>query len=256
MAAAAMARDHDDRLQSITLFAAQTDFSEPGELALFIDDSEVAYLEDQMDVTGYLTARQMAGAFQLLRSYDLLWSRIVSSYLLGDAEPMNDLAAWNADSTRMPARMHAQYLRSLFLRNDLACDRYLIDGRPVVLDDIRIPIFCVATQSDHVAPWRSVYKLHEETSTELTFVLTSGGHNVGIISEPGHPRRSYWVGARHTGDTYHAPADWVAAARRVEGSWWPAWIDWLREHSGEPVLPPACGRPVIGNAPGRYVLEK
>lgn len=256
IAAAAMARDHDDRLQSITLFAAQTDFSEPGELALFIDDSEVAYLEDQMEMTGYLTARQMAGAFQLLRSYDLLWSRMVSSYLLGKTEPMTDLAAWNADSTRMPARMHAQYLRSLFLHNDLACHRYPVNGRPVVLDDIRIPVFCVATQTDHVAPWRSVYKLHEEMSAELTFVLTTGGHNAGIISEPGHPHRSYGINTRRSGDAYEEPMAWISTARKADGSWWSAWIDWLRERSGEPVTPPASGPSAVGDAPGLYVLGK
>jgi polyhydroxyalkanoate synthase len=256
IAAAAMARDHDDRLQSMTLFAAQTDFSEPGELALFIDESEVAYLEDQMSVTGYLTARQMAGAFQLLRSYDLLWSRVVASYLLGETEPMTDLAAWNADATRMPARMHAQYLCSLFLHNDLACDRYLVGGRPVVLDDIHVPMFCVATQTDHVAPWRSVYKLHEETSSDLTFVLTTGGHNAGIISEPGHAHRSYCLGIRHEGDAYTAPDEWTRAARKVDGSWWPAWIDWLRGQSGETIRPPVMGAGVAGEAPGTYVLEK
>jgi len=257
--AAAMARDHDDRLRSMTMFAAQTDFSEPGELALFIDDSEVAYLEDQMNVTGYLTARQMAGAFQLLRSYDLLWSRLVSSYLMGEPEPMNDLAAWNADATRMPARMHAEYLRRLFLHNDLACDRYPVDRRPVALNDIQIPVFCVATQTDHVAPWRSVYKLHDEMAGEVTFVLTSGGHNAGIISEPGHPHRSYFMDTRRAGAPYVAPEAWMAAAREHDGSWWSAWVAWLCERSGKPVAPPVMGREgsaPLCDAPGQYVMEK
>ncbi|MBS0582146.1 MAG: polyhydroxyalkanoic acid synthase, partial [Proteobacteria bacterium] len=180
--AAAMARDGDDRLASLSLFAAQTDFSEPGELALFIDDSQISMLEDQMAQTGYLTAQQMAGAFQMLRSYDLLWSRLVGNYLMGEREPMNDLMAWNADATRMPARMHSQYLRRLFLDDDLSEGRYPVNGKPVALSDIRLPVFCVGTVTDHVAPWRSVYKLHYETVAEITFVLTSGGHNAGIVS--------------------------------------------------------------------------
>ncbi|WP_243049456.1 alpha/beta fold hydrolase [Dyella sp. RRB7] len=257
--AAAMARDGDERLASLTLFAAQTDFSEPGELALFIDDSEVAYLEDQMARTGYLTAGQMAGAFQMLRSYDLLWSRMVGAYLMGDAEPMNDLMAWNADTTRMPAKMHSQYLRWLFLQNDLASERYPVDGKPVALSDIHLPIFCVGTQTDHVAPWRSVYKLHYETAAELTFVLTSGGHNAGIVSEPGHPHRSYQSATRPAGGAYQPPDDWLTTAPRQEGSWWPAWCAWLEQRSGEPVAPPALGAaayPPLAEAPGTYVLER
>ena len=128
VAAAAMARDGDDRLASMTLFCAQTDFSEPGELGLFVDESQVALLEAQMQQKGYLSAEQMAGAFQMLRSYDLLWSRMVSEYLLGERRPMNDLMAWNADATRMPARMHSQYLHRLFLNDDLSEGRYPVDG--------------------------------------------------------------------------------------------------------------------------------
>ncbi|MCJ9713391.1 alpha/beta fold hydrolase, partial [Bordetella hinzii] len=130
IAAAAMARDGDRRLASLSLFTAQTDFSEPGELGLFIDESQVSMLEAQMARTGYLRAGQMAGAFQMLRSYDLLWSRMVNDYLLGRRRPMSDLMAWNADATRMPARMHGQYLRRLFLDNDLAQNRYEVAGRP------------------------------------------------------------------------------------------------------------------------------
>ena len=191
IAASAMARDGDTRLASLSLLAAQTDFSEPGELALFIDESQVSLLEAQMARTGYLTSRQMAGAFQMLRSYDLLWSRMINEYLLGRRAPMSDLMAWNADATRMPARMHGQYLRQLFLHNDLAANRYRVDDRPVMLRDLRLPLFCVGTENDHVAPWRSVFKLHGLTPAPLDFVLTSGGHNAGIVSEPGHPRRRY-----------------------------------------------------------------
>jgi polyhydroxyalkanoate synthase len=256
-AAAAMARDGDHRLASMTLFAAQTDFSEPGELGLFVDESELSLLEAQMAQTGYLTAQQMAGAFQMLRSYDLLWSRMVGEYLLGERPAMNALMAWNADATRMPARMHSQYLRRLFLDNDLAEGRYPLRDKPVALSDITLPIFAVGTETDHVAPWRSVYKLHHETVTEITFVLTSGGHNAGIVSPPGTPRRHHRLLTRDAGSAYISPDEWLAAAPEQPGSWWPAWHAWLTAHSGAPVKPPKLGAsryPALADAPGSYVM--
>ncbi len=246
----------------MTLLAAQTDFTEAGEIMLFVDESQVAYLENIMWDQGYLDTYQMAGAFQMLRSNDLIWSRLVHDYLLGQRQPMNDLMAWNADLTRMPFRMHSEYLRSLFLGNDLAQGRYEVDGRPIALTDIRLPIFAVGTIRDHVAPWRSVYKLHLLADTEVTFLLTSGGHNAGIVSEPGHPHRSYQVASKRESDMYVDPDTWQAATPSRDGSWWPEWVAWLREHSSrEMVAPPAFGAPQAGyppldDAPGRYVLQK
>ncbi|WP_426399623.1 PHA/PHB synthase family protein [Ralstonia sp. R-29] len=261
IAAAAMARDGDSRLASMTLFAAQTDFCEPGELGLFIDEAQVSLLEAQMAQTGYLRASQMAGAFQMLRSYDLLWSRIVGEYLLGDRAPMNDLMAWNADATRMPARMHGQYLRHLFLNDDLSEGRYPVGGKPVLLSDIDLPTFVVGTLTDHVAPWRSVYKLHHLTDAELTFVLTSGGHNAGIVSPPANSHRRFQMQTRAAGGTSMGQDDWLASAPMHDGSWWPAWHAWLLAHASTtaPVKPPkmgAPGLPPLGDAPGTYVLEK
>ncbi len=261
IANAAMARDADDRLATMTLFTAQTDFTEPGELALFIDEGEVSLLEAQMEEVGYLTAGQMAGAFQLLRSYDLLWSRMVGEYLMGERAPMNDLMAWNADTTRMPARMHSQYLRQLFLNDALSEGRYRVGGRPVALSDIDTPVFAVATLTDHVAPWRSVHKLHYLLPSEIHFVLTNGGHNAGIVSEPGRPRRHYQSLTREAGGNYIPPDDWLALAPQHEGSWWPEWSAWLTARSGMPVPPPEAGAaelgyPVLCDAPGTYVLEK
>jgi polyhydroxyalkanoate synthase subunit PhaC len=262
IAAAAIARDGDARLHSMTLLAAQTDFTEAGEIMLFVDESQVAYLENIMWDQGYLDTYQMAGAFQMLRSNDLVWSRFVHDYLLGQRQPMNDLMAWNGDLTRMPFRMHSQYLRSLFLGNDLAQGRYEVDGRPIALTDIRLPIFAVGTVRDHVAPWRSVYKLHLLADTEVTFLLTSGGHNAGIVSEPGHPHRTYQVATKRESDMYVDPDTWQAATPSRDGSWWPEWVAWLRQHSsGDMAAPPAFGAPQAGyppldDAPGRYVLQR
>jgi polyhydroxyalkanoate synthase len=260
IAAAAMARDDDDRLASVSLFAAQVDFTDAGELKLFITDSQVAFLEDMMWEQGYLDTRQMAGAFQLLRSSDLIWSRMVKQYLMGERPPVTDLMAWNADTTRLPYRMHADYLRRLFLANDLAEGRHVVDGRTVALSDIRIPMFVVATRRDHVAPWRSVYKNLLLADAPATFVLASGGHNVGIVSPPATTVGSYQIAERGPGAHHIDPTVFERAAVPVMGSWWPAWTDWLDRHSGPAVAPPpigaqAAGYAVLEPAPGRYVLE-
>ena len=255
IAAAAMARDADERLATISLLAAQVDFEEAGELTLFIDDSQVSLLEDIMAAQGYLEPRQMAGAFQLLRSNDLIWSRRVKEYLLGSRAPMNDLMAWNADATRLPYAMHSEYLRRLFLRNDLTAGRYEVDGRPVALTDIHAPLFAVGTTRDHVAPWRSVYKVGLNTDVDITFLLASGGHNAGIVSEPGRDGRTYQVSTRHRDEPYLDPQAWAAQTPRQEGSWWPEWHGWLAQHSGAPAAPPAMGA-ALGDAPGEYVLQR
>ena len=259
--AARMARDGDARFATLSFLATQVDFTEPGELELFIDESEVSYLEDIMWAQGYLDTKQMAGAFQMLRSNDLIWSRMVNEYMLGERQPMFDLMAWNADATRMPYRMHSEYLRRLFLQNDLANGRYEVGSRPVALVDIKVPIFSVGTEKDHIAPWRSVYKIHLLSDTEITFVLTTGGHNAGIVSEPGHPRRRYRVHTAPEHEPYRAPDNWYARAEQRDGSWWPEWQAWLAARSGNPVALPGMGNREAGlapldDAPGRYVHEK
>lgn len=260
IAAAAMARDCDRRFTSITLLAAQTDFHEAGELQLFIDESELALLDDVMRSQGYLDSTQMAGAFQMIRSNDLIWSRMVKDYLLGERAKPSDLMAWNADATRMPYKMHSEYLRRLFLNNDLAEGRLLVDGSPVTISEIDLPFFCVSTETDHVAPWTSVYKIHLLNSGDITFVLTSGGHNAGIVSEPGHPQAHYKIARRPPVWPYLAPSDWQEQAQKVEGSWWPEWVSWLNDRSSKEISPPSLGADgpfaAAGDAPGTYVFER
>ncbi|WP_424595661.1 PHA/PHB synthase family protein [Bradyrhizobium sp.] len=260
IASAAMARDRDQRLKSITLFAAQTDFREAGELSLFIDEDQIRFLDDMMKARGYLDARQMAGAFQLLRSNDLIWSTMVHDYLMGQRGPMTDLLAWNADATRMPARMHSEYLRRLFLDNDLAEGHYLVEGKPVSLRDIRVPLFAVSTIRDHVAPWRSVYKIQMLTDADVRFVLTNGGHNAGIVNPPGQPHSRHQIATHKENEAYVDPDSWQATAVHHERSWWPCWLEWLDLQSTEKAPPPAMGTAdrglaAICDAPGTYVLQ-
>ncbi|WP_431858062.1 PHA/PHB synthase family protein [Azospirillum sp.] len=262
IAATAMARDGDDRLKTVTLLAAQTDFTEAGELMLFINESQVAYLEDVMWECGYLDTTQMAGAFQMLRSNDLIWSRLVRQYLRGNRPEVTDLMAWNADGTRMPYRMHSEYMRQLLLNNDLAEGRYRVDGRAVALTDIRAPVFAVGTRRDHVAPWRSVYKIHLLSDTAVTFLLTDGGHNAGIVAGPDRPDREYRITERGPQDRYVDPDTWLATTPARTGSWWPVWVDWLEDRSAPDAIPapaapgaPERGYPPLCPAPGQYVLE-
>jgi len=265
IAAAALARPRRvqeagrlPQLASLSLLAAETDFSEPGEMGVLIDESQVTLLEEMMAERGYLTGRQMAGSFQFLHSRELIWSATLRELWMGERLRPNDLMAWNADVTRMPAAMHSQYLRRCYLRNELAESRYEVEGAPVSLNDMAWPVFLVGTEKDHVAPWRSVYKLHRLCDAEMTFVLTSGGHNAGIVSEPGHPGRRWRQATRPRGGAWVPPDDWCGRAESHEGSWWTAWHDWLLAHgSGRQVAARAIGRSdSLAHAPGTYVHQR
>jgi polyhydroxyalkanoate synthase subunit PhaC len=258
-AAAALGREPGAQpLATMTLLAAQTDFTEPGELSLFIDEGQVNFLENAMWRRGYLDDRQMRRTFQMLRSADLIWSYRVINHLLGERTAASDLMAWNADGTRLPYRMHSQYLRDLFLNNALANGGFRVEGRPVNLDDVRVPLFNVGTVQDHVAPWRSVYKLHALTDAEQTFVLSAGGHNVGIVNPPGDLRSSYRLRTQHSGEHHLTPDEWLAATEPVAGSWWTAWGRWLDAHSGAMRSPGAAHERLrsLGPAPGSYVFQR
>jgi polyhydroxyalkanoate synthase subunit PhaC len=247
--ASAMARDEDDRLATLSLLAAQTDFEEAGELRLFVDESQLAILDDMMAEKGVLEASRMAGTFHLLRSNDLIWSRMIRRYFLGTEEEMSDIEAWSTDATRLPARMHSEYLRSFYLDNDFAEGRLNVSGHSVSLQDLKIPILAVGAEWDHVAPWRSVYKLNQLTNVEVTFALANGGHNQGIISPPGRPDRHFRIGTAPIGST-HVDADkWLDAHAPQNGSWWPSWLDWLDDHSGPLTIPPPLGNAKVGFAP-------
>lgn len=261
IAAAAMAGANDERLISITLFAAQIDFRDPGELSLFIDQSQISYLEDIMWEKGYLDGNQMSWAFSMLRSSDLIWSRMIHDYLLGKRRPMSDLMAWDNDTTRLPFKMHSDYLHNLFLKNELVQGHYEVNKKRIALTDINVPIFVVATIKDHVSPWRSVYKVALFTNTDITFVLTNGGHNAGIVSEPGHKGRSYQMLDKKRNDKHISSNTWLERAPKYKGSWWPAWENWLVNLS-EPQkiksteIGETKGHKVICDAPGDYVLQK
>lgn len=259
IASATLAGRGDDRLASVTLFAAQTDFSEPGELSLFINPSQLALLKAQMHEEGILDAKQMGGAFQMLRPRELIWQPMIQTYVKGARDPMIDLLAWNADGTRMPYKMHTEYLYRLYLDNELSSGRFPVHGVPVSLTNVTVPMFIVGTETDHVAPWKSVYKVsHLTRSRDFTFLLTSGGHNAGIVSGPVHPKRKHRVHTRTASDPSLSAEAWFEQVQPQAGSWWPVWQRWLATHSNAKVAPPTLGAervgyPILGDAPGTYV---
>jgi polyhydroxyalkanoate synthase len=241
IAAAAMARDGDDRLASLSLFATQTDFAEVDPLQPFITEDQLDVLSDIMQAQGYLDSAQVGGALQIVRSNDLVWNGAIREYLLGEHDAPGDLLAWGADGPRLPPRMHIEYLRRLFMHNDLAEGRFRVAGRRLTLNDLKLPMFVVATERDQIAAWRSIFRLHLLNDGELTFVLTSGGHNAGIVSEPGHANRHFRIRIRKAGAPTLTPDEWERATLPKAGSWWVAW--------GAPGFPPIC------DAPGPYVRE-
>ncbi|MFO1410102.1 MAG: alpha/beta fold hydrolase [Steroidobacteraceae bacterium] len=260
IAAARLAGRGDTSLRSMTLLAAQTDFSEPGELSVFITPAQLAMLEAIMQEQGVLTSDRMGAAFALLRSSDLIWAPAIKKYVRGQKESMIDLMAWNADGTRMPARMHSEYLARLYLRNELAQGGFTVAGERIDLAALRLPMFVLGTETDHVAPWRSVYKSRGLTrSTDYTFGLTSGGHNAGIVSGPQNPKRRHRIARWRDAACTPTPEQYMEGAELHAGSWWPTWHGWLAEHSApEQVAPPPMGNAAAGcpagvDAPGTYV---
>ncbi len=245
------------KLSSTILLAAQTDFSDPGQLGLLIDQDQLKTLREAMATTGFLSGKQMAASFKFLNARDLIWSKNTKRYLLGEEETTTDMTSWNADVTRLPEKMHSEYLDKFFLNNALSTGYFEYEGRGIALMDIKSPMLVVGTERDTVSPWKSVYKINLLTNTDTTFILASGGHNAGIVSEPGHPKRSYHIHHSQKGHGWLDPLSFKNLAQEHTGSWWPEMSAWLKKISKVEV--PARGilkKQTIRQAPGRNVMVR
>jgi polyhydroxyalkanoate synthase len=251
MLAAYLADAGDDRISSVTLLNTMLDYSEPGVLGAFTDEQTVARLEAEMTKKGYLDGNQMAGTFDLLRANDLIFSYVVSGWLLGEDPPAFDLLAWNADSTRLPAAMHSFYLRSLYIGNELARGELELAGQRLSLSAVKNDVYVVGAVNDHIVPWSSSYQATRLLGGDVRYVLSSGGHVAGIVNPPG-PKAWYETSPSNPADA----AAWRAAATKRSGSWWEDWTEWSQERAGDRVQPPSMGSdryPATGDAPGDYV---
>jgi polyhydroxyalkanoate synthase len=245
------------QLASTTLLAAQTDFSEPGQLGLLLDHDQLKTVKEEMARTGFLSGRQMASSFQFLNARDLIWAKNTKRYLLGESEAGNDMVSWNSDVTRLPEKMHNEYLDQMFLNNHLSTGYFEFNGHGVALMDIHCPLFVVATARDTVSPWKSVYKIQLLTNVDTTFVLASGGHNAGIVAEPGHANKNYQKLHFSKNHGWTSPALYLQNAAPFQGSWWTELSAWLSKHSSGKIPALKINRSqVIRNAPGQNVLVR
>lgn len=247
-----MAARKDDRIQSATFFAAMVDFEEAGELSVFIDEEQLASLEEKMSEKGYLEGRDMAMTFNMLRANDLIWSFVVNNYLLGKEPFPFDLLYWNSDSTRMPAAMHSFYLRQMYQENRLSAGELKLLGTKIDLTRIKIPVFILSTREDHIAPWRSTYVATQLYKGPVEFVLAASGHIAGVVNPPAGGKYSHWTGKTNP----PTPEEWFAKAEQHPGSWWPHWDEWVKKFSGGdvPARKPGDGKlKAIEDAPGSYV---
>ena len=233
-----------------------TDFEEAGELGVFIDEEQLAALEQQMSQKGYLEGSSMATSFNMLRANDLIWSFVVNNYLLGKDPFPFDLLYWNSDSTRMPAAMHSFYLRRMYQENLLVKPGGIeLDGVPVDLTAIKTPSFFLSTREDHIAPWKSTYAATQLFSGPVQFCLAASGHIAGVVNPPAGNKYSHWTNAKNPAD----PDDWFHDAEEHAGSWWPEWYKWVAKKSGAKIAArvPGDGKlKVLEDAPGSYVAEK
>jgi len=243
----------DHRVRCATFFTTLLDFSEPGELGVFIDDEQLALLDKAMEKKGYLEGASMAEAFNLLRANDLIWSFVVNNYLLGKEPFPFDLLYWNSDSTRMPREMHSFYLRSMYQKNLLRePGGIVLDGVPIDLARVHVPAYVLATREDHIAPWKSTFAATRLLGGPVRFVLGASGHIAGVINPPQAGKYGYWTNDEGAGD----PQAWLTAASWHEGSWWTDWDRWVLPYNGEQVparIPGEGALPALEDAPGRYV---
>ena len=248
-----MAAKHDDRIKSATFFVALTDFEEAGELGVFIDEEQLTSLEDKMNKRGFLEGSEMATTFNMLRANDLIWSFVVNNYLLGNDPFPFDLLYWNADSTRMPARMHSFYLRKMYQENLLSKPGGItLSGVPIDLSKIKTPAYFLSTREDHIAPWKSTYKGTQLLGGPKRFVLAASGHIAGVANPPEGGKYSHWINEQLPPD----PDDWFKGATEMAGSWWPDWHRWVSAQAKEhvPARVPGDGKlKPIEDAPGSYV---
>jgi polyhydroxyalkanoate synthase len=244
-----MAAKRDKRVASVTFLTSLLDFAEVGEVSVFIDEEQLALLEEHMARTGYLEGHYMADAFNLLRENDLIWSFVVNNYLMG-REPMPfDILYWNSDSTRMPAAMHSEYLRNMYQRNLLRePGGIVLAGVPIDLGKVKQPAYFLSTREDHIAPWRSTYAGARLLRGPVRFVLGASGHVAGVVNPPAAKKYGHWTGAETLSDD---PEAWLAGATQHEGSWWEDWARWIAPHGGKRV--PARTPAGSEDAPGSYV---
>ncbi|PWT86844.1 MAG: class I poly(R)-hydroxyalkanoic acid synthase [Proteobacteria bacterium] len=248
-----MAATSDRRIASATFFAAQVDFTHAGDLMVFVDEEQIAAREREMGDRGYLEGRQMANAFNLLRSNDLIWPYVINNYLKGKEPAPFDLLYWNSDATRMPAANHSFYLRNCYLQNRLSKGEMVIGGKKLKLSKVKIPIYNLATREDHIAPAQSVLLGSTRFGGPVRFVLAGSGHIAGVVNPPDKMKYQYWTGPAPTGDDLE---QWLAHAEEHAGSWWPDWMEWLKDLAADevPARAPGGGRYVpIEDAPGSYV---
>jgi len=243
-------------VKSATFFTSMVDFTEAGELSVFIDEEQLALLEERMSRRGYLEGSEMATTFNMLRANDLIWSFVINNYLKGKDPFPFDLLYWNSDSTRMPAAMHSYYLRKMYHENQLVEPGGLtLGGTKIDLRKIKTPAFILSTREDHIAPWKSTYAATQIYQGPITFCLAASGHIAGVVNPPAAAKYSHWISKKLPA----SPDDWLAGAAEHPGSWWPAWADWLKKHGGGKV---AARKPgdrklkVIEDAPGSYVKAR
>ena len=250
-----MAARGDDRIAACTFFTAQVDFTEPGELGVFIDEDQLASVEEMMSKKGYLEGSEMATTFNMLRANDLIWSFVVNNYLMGKAPFPFDLLFWNADATRMPAAMHSYYLRNMYQKNLLVKPGGLVvDNVPIDLRKIAIPVYLQAGKDDHIAPAKSVYKATQIFGGPVRFMLAGSGHIAGVVNPPRNKKYQHWL--NETAKNPTTLDEWRAGAQEFPGSWWHDWDKWLSAKSGSKVparVPGQGGLPAIEDAPGSYV---
>ncbi len=250
-----MAARNDDRIVACTFFTAQVDFSEPGELGVFIDEDQLASVEEMMGKKGYLEGSEMATTFNMLRANDLIWSFVVNNYLMGKDPFPFDLLYWNADATRMPAAMHSYYLRNMYQKNLLSQPGGIVlNNVPIDLSKVKIPIYIQAGKEDHIAPSRSVYKATQIYGGPVRFMLAGSGHIAGVVNPPRNKKYQHWL--NETDKNPPTLAEWQAGAKEFPGSWWHDWDRWLSALSGPKVparVPGTAGLAAIEDAPGSYV---